>query len=124
MAIKFGRQQANVGDLLFYCGQRLSPKSEHVGVARSHSLGVLGCAAEENRQVRVLPGAHLAVSLPKVIELALVVEWLLLGPDPPQNVQVFTGTAVALFVVQPVAFPLLFHVAAAGDHMQGNSTGS
>ena len=109
-------------DHRFCVGEGLAPDHVGLGVLRADLDRGIGGAAEEDRDVRLLPGADVGVGALEAVVGAVVVDGRVRGPDLLQDLQVLVGAAVPLVVGEVVAVLRLVDVAAAGDDVECQPT--
>ena len=66
----------------------------------------------------MLIGLDIGIRAVDPVELAMVIERAVAGPDPADDLEIFAGAPVAVVLGQEVAFAGLILIAGAGDDVQ------
>ena len=105
-----GRAAAEIVDAGAGLGERFAEDREHVAMFGAHLQRAVRRAAEEQPRIGLLIGLDVGIRALDPIELAMVVERAVAGPDPANDIEIFAGAAVAVVLGQEIAFAgLILH---------------
>src|SRR5258708_13899939 len=108
-------RRAHPRDCLLRLRQRLTPQRVNIGMlSRDRDRGVRG-AAEIDRNMRLLNRLYLRRRAREPVVLALVIDWLVPGPDAAKDCDLFVRPRVTPIVPQKIAVLALVAVVAARD---------
>src|SRR6218665_1612807 len=116
------RRSTHLVDGLRRLLQCLTPECEDVCMLARDRDSLVGGTPEENGQVRLLHGLYIREAVDNVVICTLMIERLGRAPALADDVEIFVGARIALFLAQEVAIALLLCVRPAGDDMDGQAT--